>query len=53
MKFSIIELTSKEISKNKSLKEQPELGSLDELKKEFKKFKDVVTHQMSDYWWRW
>ena len=44
---SIIELTSKELSKNKSLKEQPELGSLDELKKEFKKFKDVVTHQMS------
>ena len=44
---SIIELTSKELSKNKSLKEQPELGSLDELKKEFQKFKDVVTHQMS------
>ena len=44
---SIIELTSKELSKNKSLKEQSELGSLDELKKEFKKFKDVVTHQMS------
>ena len=33
---SIIELTSKELSKNKSLKEQSELGSLDELKKEFK-----------------
>ena len=44
---SIIELTSKELSKNKSLKEQPELGSLDELKKEFQKFKDVVTQQMS------
>ena len=44
---SIIELTSKELSKNKSLKEQPELGSLDEVKKEFQKFKDVVTHQMS------
>ena len=44
---SIIELTSKELSKNKSLKEQSELGSLDELKKEFQKFKDVVTHQMS------
>tara|TARA_Y100001937_G_scaffold44615_1_gene62742 strand:+ start:326 stop:1459 length:1134 start_codon:yes stop_codon:yes gene_type:complete len=44
---SIIELTSKELSKNKSLKEQPELGSLDEVKKEFQKFKDIVTQQMS------
>ena len=44
---SIIELKSKELSKKKSLKEQPELGSLDEVKKEFQKFKDVVTHQMS------
>ena len=44
---SIIELTTKEISKNKSLKEQPELGSLDEVKKEFQKFKDIVTQQMS------
>tara|TARA_A100001011_G_scaffold309422_1_gene325521 strand:- start:222 stop:1346 length:1125 start_codon:yes stop_codon:yes gene_type:complete len=44
---SIIELTTKEISKNKSLKEQPELSSLDEVKKEFQKFKDIVTQQMS------
>ena len=44
---SIIELTSKELTKNKSLKEQPELGSLDEVKKEFQKFKDIVTQQMS------
>ena len=44
---SIIELTTKEISKNKSLKEQPELGSFDEVKKEFQKFKDIVTQQMS------
>ena len=43
----IIELTSKELSKNKSLKEQPELNSLDEMKKEFQKFKDIVTQQMS------
>ena len=43
----IVDLTSKQISKNKSLKEQPELNSLDEMKKEFQKFKDVVTQQMS------
>ena len=43
----IVDLTSKELSKNKSLKEQPELGSLDEVKKEFQKFKDIVTQQMS------
>ena len=43
----IIDLTTKELSKNKSLKEQPELGSLDEVKKEFQKFKDIVTQQMS------
>ena len=43
----IVDLTTKELSKNKSLKEQPELNSLDEMKKEFQKFKDVVTQQMS------
>ena len=43
----IVDLTTKELSKNKSLKEQPELNSLDEMKKEFQRFKDVVTQQMS------
>jgi len=43
----IVDLTTKELSKNKSLKEQPELNSLDEMKKEFQKFKDIVTQQMS------
>ena len=43
----IVDLTTKELSKNKSLKEQPELNSLDEMKKEFQRFKDIVTQQMS------
>tara|TARA_E500000318_G_scaffold111162_1_gene128733 strand:+ start:3394 stop:4524 length:1131 start_codon:yes stop_codon:yes gene_type:complete len=43
----IIDLTTKELSKNKSLKEEPELNSLEEMKKEFQKFKTVVTQQMS------
>ena len=43
----IIDLTTKELSKNKSLKEEPELNSLEEMKKEFQKFKNVVTQQMS------
>ena len=43
----IVDLTTKELSKNQSLKEQPELGSLDEVKKEFQKFKDLVTQQMA------
>ena len=43
----IVDLTSKELSKNATLKEQPELNSLDEMKKEFQKFKDIVTQQMS------
>ena len=43
----IVDLTTKEISKNKSLKEQPELNNLDEMKQEFQKFKDLVTQQMA------
>ena len=43
----IIDLTTKELSKNKSLKEEPELNSLEEMKKEFQKFKNIVTQQMS------
>ena len=43
----IVDLTTKELSKNKSLKEEPELNSLEEMKKEFQKFKDLVTQQMS------
>ena len=43
----IVDLTTKELSKNTSLKEQPELNSLDEMKQEFQKFKDLVTQQMS------
>jgi len=42
----IIELTTKQISKNKSLKEQPELSDIDKLKNDFQKFKDIVTQQM-------
>jgi hypothetical protein len=43
----IVDLTTKELSKNKSLKEEPELNSLEEMKKEFQKFKNIVTQQMS------
>ena len=43
----IVDLTTKELSKNKSLKEQPELNSLTEMKQEFQKFKDLVTQQMA------
>jgi len=43
----IVDLTTKELSKNKALKEQPELNSLDEMKQEFQKFKDLVTQQMA------
>ena len=43
----IVDLTTKELSKNAALKEQPELNSLDEMKQEFQKFKDLVTQQMS------
>ena len=43
----IVDLTTKELSKNTALKEQPELNSLDEMKKEFQRFKDLVTQQMS------
>ena len=43
----IVDLTTKELSKSATLKEQPELNSLDEMKKEFQRFKDVVTKQMS------
>ena len=42
----IVDLTTKELSKNASLKEQPELNSLDEMKQEFQKFKDLVTKQL-------
>ena len=43
----IVDLTTKELSKNAALKEQPELNSLDEMKQEFQKFKDLVTQQMA------
>jgi len=42
----IVDLTSKELSKNKSLKEQPEINSLNEMKQEFQRFKDLVTKQL-------